>query len=121
VVLDGVEGGGALGAIGTALEHAPAPHVIVLAADLPFVSARFLAHLAGLRDEADAVVPKDRAGWHPLCACYGRHMAGAIRARVQRGDLRVADALDDWRIRAVEAGELEPGCDGTAHQRICAE
>lgn len=100
------ETGGALGGLWTALASAATPHVLVLAGDLPFVRADFLAHLLSRRYDADAVVPRDADGWHPLCACYGRHMAGAIGRRLARGDYRVAGALEGWHVLAVEGPEL---------------
>jgi molybdenum cofactor guanylyltransferase len=106
VVQDSRPGDGPLGALFTALEVATTPHVVVLAGDLPFVSAAFLAHLVSLRHDADAVVPRDAGGWHPLCACYGRHLAPAIARRLARGDLAVTAALDDWHVRAVTPGEI---------------
>jgi molybdenum cofactor guanylyltransferase len=106
VVPDLVAGAGALGGLYTALMQAGAPHVVVLAGDMPFVSAEFLDHLVSLRHDADAVVPRDTAGWHPLCACYGRHLASGLARRVEHGQLRIADALGDWCIRAVEPEEI---------------
>lgn len=105
VVPDHAPGAGALGGLYTALTQAATPYVVVLAGDLPFVSAEFVNHLVSLRHGADAVVPRDAGGWHPLCACYGRHLAADIRGRVERGQLRIADALDEWHVRAVERGE----------------
>lgn len=107
VVSDRVTSAGAAGGLYTALAQADAPHVLVLAGDLPFVSAEFLDHLVSLRHDADAVVPRDQGGWHPLCACYGRHLAPGLARRLARGQFRIADALSDWRIRAVEPEETD--------------
>jgi molybdenum cofactor guanylyltransferase len=105
VVPDRLTRAGAAGGLYTALAQATAPHVIVLAGDLPFVSAAFLDHLVSLRHDADAVVPRDTGGWHPLCACYSRHLAAGLAQRIERGQLRIADALSDWHVRAVESEE----------------
>lgn len=106
VIADRYPGSGALGALATALDTAATPHVVVVAGDLPFVSGGFLAHLVSLRHDADAVVPRDAVGWHPLCACYGRHLAPDLTRRLARGDRKVSRALEDWRVRAVEPGEI---------------
>lgn len=109
---DVLAGAGALGGLHAALAHADTPHVVVLAGDLPFVTAEFVGHLVSLRHDADAVVPRDAHGWHPLCACYGRHLAADLARRIGRGQLRIAAALDDWQVRAVEPGEIarfDPG------------
>ena len=106
VIPDLRPGAGALGGLYTALAQAATPFVVVLAGDLPFVSAPFLEHLISLQHDADAVVPRDTQGWHPLCASYRRHLAADLAGRVDRGDLRITDAFGDWHVKAVELVEI---------------
>ena len=54
---------------------------IVVACDMPFVSAPLLGHLLRSLDDADAVVPRTERGYHPLCAVYAR----ALPSRRSRG------------------------------------
>jgi len=81
---------------------------IVLACDMPYVSAPFLAFLAALIREtgADAVVPRTERGYHPLCAAYGRAALEPMAHRLADGRLKVADLLDDLRLRVVTEGEI---------------
>src|SRR6267142_2708293 len=44
--------------------------LIVVACDMPFVTARFLDYLRSLTADADAVVPRTERGYHPVCAAY---------------------------------------------------
>ena len=107
-VIDHVTDSGALGGLYTALTEAPTEQVLVLACDMPFITARFLEHLAALgADPAyDAVIPRDAAGRHPLCASYRRQAAPALRARIDQRRLRVLDALDDLAVRDLGPDEL---------------
>lgn len=107
VVPDLVPGGGALGGLYTALSAARSPHVLVLACDLPFVSRAFLGYLAALPGpEHDAVVPRSRDGWQPLCAIYRRDLAARFGERIASERLKVADALADLRVREVGPSEI---------------
>ncbi len=104
IVPDAVDAG-ALGGLYTALASAPTDHVLVLAADLPFVTAAFLAYLVerARRDDHDAVVPRDASGRHPLCALYHRRVAPVLEQRIARGALRIIDALE-----ALDVDDLGP-------------
>lgn len=112
VVPDRIAGAGALGGLYTALVEAPTEQVLVIACDMPFVSAPFLARLAALGSEgglvADATVPHDARGLHPLCASYARRVADHLRARIEAGGLRVIDALAGLHVRHMGPDELAP-------------
>jgi molybdenum cofactor guanylyltransferase len=109
VVTDRLPGGGALGGIYTALVEAPTEQVLVMACDMPFLTAPFLACLAARgagAEAAEAVVPRDARGPHPLCASYARRAAPRLRARLDAGRLRVTDALSDLDVVYMEADEV---------------
>jgi molybdopterin-guanine dinucleotide biosynthesis protein A len=105
-VADAVEGTGALGALYTALIAAATPVVVVLAGDLPFVTVTLLQRLLPVEAANDAVVPRTAGGWHPLCAAYRRRAAARLKARLDRRELRVSDALADLRVREVPPDEI---------------
>lgn len=92
VVADRVAGAGALGGIDAAL-RAAAPvydRVLVIACDLPFLTADLLAHLAALAErDADGAWVRTTRGVEPLIACY----------RTSAHE-RVARYLDDGGRRA---------------------
>jgi molybdopterin-guanine dinucleotide biosynthesis protein A len=89
VVPDVRPGLGSLGGILTAVAEAPAP-VVVVAWDMPFVSAELIRALAAGLDRYDAFLPQSdgRRGVEPLCAAYGPACGGAITASLDAGDLR---------------------------------
>ena len=112
VVADRLPGAGALGGLYSALLEAPTEQVLVIACDMPFVTAPFLARLAALGVDGDAVVdatvPLDARGLHPLCASYARGVAGRLQARLESGRLRVVEALSDLQVRHMGPDELTP-------------
>ncbi|MDT0320875.1 NTP transferase domain-containing protein [Streptomyces millisiae] len=64
-------GGGPLAALAAGLRAVEAPLVLVLAADLPFLTPAGLARLLDLPPDADVVLPRDAAGRdQPLSAVY---------------------------------------------------
>ena len=106
-VPDGVANAGPLGGMYSALLVAITPVVVVLAGDMPFVQASFVRTIASVPDTVDAIVPQDAAGWHPLAAAYRRRVAARIKARIDRGALRVTEALGDMRVETVTSDALQ--------------
>jgi len=84
VIPDDVPGAGPLGGIYTAIVHSPCDRTLVVACDMPFVSAALLRRLAAV-DDADVVIPRHARGYEPLCAIYSRACAGDMRERLARG------------------------------------
>jgi molybdopterin-guanine dinucleotide biosynthesis protein A len=111
VIADAVPGAGPLGGLYAALLDAVHERVLILACDLPFVTValleRFVAE-SGTGQEIDAVVPRSARGLEPLCALYMTRVAAAARARIDRGDLRVAGLLADLRTRELGPEALAP-------------
>ncbi len=107
-VPDRLPGHGALGGLYTALVASETDHVVVIACDMPFLTASFLGHLATLDDAADAVVPRAADGRHPLCARYHRRAAPIVGRHLDAGHLRIGMALDDLTVRELGPGDLAP-------------
>jgi molybdenum cofactor guanylyltransferase len=84
VIADEMPGAGPLGGIYTAILHSPSNRTLVVACDMPFVSASLLRRLAAVGD-ADVVIPRHARGYEPLCAIYSRACADDIRDRLVRG------------------------------------
>ena len=78
-----------------ALEAATNPRVLVLATDLPLLSADLLLALTAW-PEADAVVPVDAQAEHPLCAIYRRDACvESARAALASNRLVLREWLDE--------------------------
>lgn len=106
VVPDALAGAGALGGLHSALVHAPVDPVLVIACDMPFLTAPFLTHMVDALGDADAVVPRTARGRHPLCAVYARRIAPHLQRRIESRHLRVLDALDGLSVREVAPDAL---------------
>ena len=107
VVPDLRPGLGAVGGILTAVMVAPAP-VVVVAWDMPFVTAPLLRLLAARLDGADAVLPASgsRRGVEPLCAGYGPACGPAIEQAIAAGDQRAIGFHAGVRVTVVAVAEL---------------
>ena len=107
VVADRVPDCGPLGGLDAALAAARHDALVVVACDMPFVTASLLEHLLALTAEADAVVPRTERGYHPLCAAYTRACQPAIAAHLEARRLRMTDFFEEVRVRVVSAAELD--------------
>ncbi|HAJ37716.1 MAG TPA: molybdenum cofactor guanylyltransferase [Chloroflexi bacterium] len=103
---------GTLGGIATGLQQTDG-WAIVVACDLPLVSAALFAHLAQRAAEEmdsadcwDAVVPLVGGYAEPLHALYHRRCLPAIEARLAQGQRRVISFLDDVRTCFISEEEL---------------
>lgn len=96
---DAIDDAGGLGGLYTALLGAPTDRVLVLAGDLPFLSAPFLDRLWTMGEDVDAVVPRTAAGRHPLTAVYHRRIAARVKACIDRRALKITEALDALTVQ----------------------
>ncbi len=116
-VPDLAPGCGPLGGLQTALTAARGDITIVVACDMPFITAPLMAHLAALASTADAVMPKTEDGYHPLCAAYTRACREPIARLLAEGRFRMTELLAEVRFRLVTPGELDRFGD---HRRLLA-
>jgi molybdopterin-guanine dinucleotide biosynthesis protein A len=95
VVHDARRERGSLVAIHSALTAAAGDGVLLVAWDMPFVSAELLRTLrARLTGGATAVVPRGPHGLEPFCAAYGARTLPTVERAIDRGELRVAGAIE---------------------------
>jgi molybdopterin-guanine dinucleotide biosynthesis protein A len=107
VVPDAIPGAGALGGIYTAIIESPAPRTLVLACDMPFVTAPLLRALAAPEHAgADLVIPRSARGLEPLCAVYSRACASPIAERIRRGALQASEVANDVRVSEIGPDEI---------------
>ena len=98
---------GALGALCTALEAAGSDIVVVLAGDMPFVTAAFVRALVAAISGHDAALPRTaNEGWHPLAAAYRRDAGPRLRAALDAGERRVVAAVTALDVAVLDDGVL---------------
>lgn len=121
VIQDVIPHAGPLGGVYTALLETSHDRVLILACDLPFVTAALFHRLvteSGTDQEIDAVVPRSARGLEPLCAVYRTRTAAAARARIERGELKVVGLLADLRVRELGPEALAPYDDGSLFENV---
>ena len=101
-VADRVPDSGPLGGLDAALAAARDDRLIIIACDMPFISASFLESLVALSDSVDAVVPRTERGYHPLCAVYRRSCHPAVIRRLVERRLKMLELFEDLRVHVVD-------------------
>jgi molybdopterin-guanine dinucleotide biosynthesis protein A len=104
-------GEGPLGGILTALSHTAADWNLIVACDMPEVSAELLAALldAAERSGAAAMLPRGPSGQvEPLCAVYHKRAAAPMEARFAAGIRKVTAALEGVATAWFPVAELRP-------------
>lgn len=108
LVSDRIPGCGPLAGLDAALAATPDEALLVVACDMPFITAPFLGFLLTLARDADAVVPRTEDGYHPLCAVYARACQNEVARCLRDRRLKMTDLLDNVRVREVMPAEIEP-------------
>jgi molybdopterin-guanine dinucleotide biosynthesis protein A len=106
---DRYPGGGPLGGILTALDHTSADWNLIVACDMPEVSAAFLSGLLAraMRSRADVLLPHGPDALpQPLCAVYRRSARAAMEGHFARGVRRVTEALGGLDVEPLIVAEL---------------
>lgn len=108
VVEDVFRGCGPLGGIHAALRASGAELNLMLAVDVPFVSAALLAFLIARARGSAAIVTVARSGgrWQPLCAVYRREFAEAAERALREGRYKIDPLFEVVPTLVVEEKEL---------------
>ena len=97
---------GSLGGIYTALVKAKSPAVLVLACDMPFISADLLRFmLAQLDSDTDIVAPRVDGYPQALHAIYRKTCIQPIRAQLEANQLKIIRFYGQMRIRYLDEAE----------------
>ena len=97
---------GPLGGIYTALKNTTTAQTLVVAGDLPFLTAPFLQYLMCVCEDADVAIPRMPNGLQPLCAIYARRCIEIIRHQIKAGRFKVTDVLSKLNVREVGPDEI---------------
>jgi molybdopterin-guanine dinucleotide biosynthesis protein A len=108
VVEDEIPDHGPLGGIHAALRASSSDRNLILAVDMPFVTAAFLQYLLGEAERNEAVVTAPRAAgnWQPLCAVYRRAFAAPADSALRSGHNRIDALFEKTTLRIIDEEEL---------------
>jgi molybdenum cofactor guanylyltransferase len=101
---------GPLGGIHAALRTSQSELNLILAVDVPFVSATLLQYLIlRARDSASATVTVAQAGggWQPLCAIYRREFAEAAEEALLAGHYKIDKLFEATLTQLITEEELK--------------
>jgi molybdopterin-guanine dinucleotide biosynthesis protein A len=112
VVGDVHVGAGALGGIHSGLSASQTPYCLVVACDMPFLSASLLRYMIGKIDPCDhgapdIVIPRVNGYTEPLHALYSRRCLKPIEEFIEQGGGRIIDFFSRVRVRYVGAEEVD--------------
>ncbi len=110
-IADRYPGDGPLGGILTSLQHSAADWNLVVACDMPAVSAGFLKRIlaAAEASEGEALLPVGPSGRpEPLCAVYHRKALAELQQLFDGGERKVTVALAAVRTVRLAIGERAP-------------
>jgi molybdenum cofactor guanylyltransferase len=99
VVPDKIENCGPLGGLYTALSITQAEWNLLVACDMPHVTAAFLNQLieASEVSDADCLIPETDGKLDPLCAVYHRRVASAAESAIHRKLFKMQDFISTLR------------------------
>ncbi|TVR49753.1 MAG: molybdenum cofactor guanylyltransferase [Puniceicoccaceae bacterium] len=113
VITDRIRGAGPLAGLEAILDASTAPHVLVLAIDLPEISTELLQDILGRRRDQSGVVPRREAGWEPLVAVYPRRLHQRVHVHLACGRRALHKLVDEAKAEGeIDAFEIPPEHDG---------
>ena len=101
---------GSLLGLHTALTAAGGDDVLVVAWDMPFVTAALLRFIASrLMAPIQAAVPESVNGLEPFCTAYSARCLPVVERQLSANELRMGAFIDELPVvRRIGAGELGP-------------
>jgi len=98
---------GPLAGIAAALAATRLPWNLIVACDLPYLSAAWLEWLLSraIQSRGQVVVPRTGRGLEPLAAVYRRECGAAIATALARGARKVTDVIEELRMDVVDQSE----------------
>ena len=108
VIADIFPGCGPLGGIHSALVNSDAELNLMLAVDMPYVTAKLLSFIfaAAARHAMVVTVPRVSEGLQPLCAIYRREFAVAAERALRGGNYKIDALFSEVSTHVIQEGEL---------------
>ena len=89
---------GALGGIYSCLDQAFFAYTLILAGDMPFISAAAIRYLWSRHEDYDVILPKSNDGHQPLHAIYHKNCRQAIKKQLDNDKLKISGFFPQVRV-----------------------
>jgi molybdopterin-guanine dinucleotide biosynthesis protein A len=93
---------GPLGGFHSALYHANAEYILVVACDMPWLNRALLEYMVSIRETADIIVPRWEKYPEPLHAIYSKRCLEPITANLEADILKLTAFFGKVRINFLE-------------------
>ncbi|MDH5297421.1 MAG: molybdenum cofactor guanylyltransferase [Desulfobulbaceae bacterium] len=103
---DRFRGAGPLAGIHAALAAITEPRAFISGCDMPFLDARLIRFLCGIKGDWDAVVPWLNGRPEPLYGVYHRNCLAVITANLEQGEGKIGLIYSQLRLRRVTEAEI---------------
>ena len=90
------------------LKHADTDYALMVPCDAPFLQPELIRLLLGEIDpEVDAVVPRIKGYYEPLCAIYSRRCLAPIESQLDRGRFKITLFFDRIRLKTLSEEKIK--------------
>jgi molybdopterin-guanine dinucleotide biosynthesis protein A len=100
---------GALGGMYSCLRQASFPYVLILAGDMPFISAAAIHYLWSRHEGYDVILPKSSDGHQPLHAIYNKNCMEKIKKQLDCGKLKISGFFSEVRVLEIPTEQHPSG------------
>lgn len=108
VVEDNIKDKGPLAGLQAGLEASKHDTNLIVACDMPFISATIAKALLQDSKDVDAVVPVIQEKLHPLFAVYKKSITHEVTTCLENDNLRIRSLLEKLNVRYVDENKLDP-------------
>jgi molybdopterin-guanine dinucleotide biosynthesis protein A len=99
-------GKGPLGGIHSGLIASSSPRAIVVACDMPFLSARLLEYMTQTLADYDVALPRIGEMIEPLCAVYSQSCLTPIQELLEQDERRISKLFNMVKVKYIEEDEI---------------
>jgi len=89
---------GALGGMYSCMLQASFPYVLIVAGDMPFISAAAIRYLWSQHEGYDVILPKSSDGHQPLHTIYSKNCMVKIKKQLDCGKLKISGFFPEVRV-----------------------
>ncbi|MBN2808679.1 MAG: molybdenum cofactor guanylyltransferase [Deltaproteobacteria bacterium] len=106
VIADRQKGQGPLGAIYSCLLAASHPHLLIVAGDMPFITAAALTKLWYEKEDFDVILPQSPDGLQPLAGIYKQSCIAGIGRQLQNNNFKIRGFFAEVRVKVVTCSDF---------------